>query len=192
MRLRFSVLGIAGLMVVGTSCGSRPEYRTDATVKDIMDSVVDPNADFLWDSVSSESSLEKGLVEKAPKTPEEWKEVRRHTIALMEAMNSLRIPGRAVAHPGEKADDARVEEQPEAIQNLINRDRDSWNKAADGLYETTVLMLKAVDAKSVDGVLDAGDRIDKACETCHLKYWYPKQYDLLQKARPSASERGSK
>ena len=192
MRLRFSVLGIAGLMVVGTSCGSRPEYRTDATVKDIMDSVVDPNADFLWDSVSSESSREKGLVEKAPKTPEEWKVVRRHTIALMEAMNSLRIPGRAVAHPGEKADDARVEEQPEAIQNLINRDRDSWNKAADGLYETTALMLKAVDAKSVDGVLDAGDRIDKACETCHLKYWYPKQYDLLQKARPSASERGSK
>ena len=53
-------------------------------------------------------------------------------------------------------------------------------------------MLKAVDAKNVDGILDAGDRIDKACETCHLKYWYPKQYDLLQKARPSASERGSK
>ena len=57
-----------------------------------MDAVVDPNADFLWDSVSSESSLEKGLVEKAPKTKEEWKEVRRHAIALMEAVNSLRIP----------------------------------------------------------------------------------------------------
>jgi len=77
-----------------------------------MDSVVDPNADFLWDSVSSESSIEKGLVEKAPKTKEEWKEVRRHTVALMEAMNMLRIPGRAVAHAG---DDARVEEQPEAV-----------------------------------------------------------------------------
>ena len=75
---------------------------------------------------------------------------------------------------------------------MINRDRDSWSKATDGLYETTALLLKAVDAKNVDGILDAGDRIDKACETCHLKYWYPKQYDLLQKARPSASERGSK
>ena len=73
---------------------------------------------------------------------------------------------------------------------MINRDRDSWNKAADGLYETTALMLKAVEAKNVDWILDAGDRIDKACETCQLKYWYPKQYVLLRKARPSASERG--
>ena len=75
---------------------------------------------------------------------------------------------------------------------MINRDRDSWNKAADGLYEATAMMFKAVESKNVDGVLDAGDRIDKACETCHLKYWYPKQYDLLQRARPSTSERGSK
>ena len=178
------------MMVLGTSCGSQPQYRMDATVKDIMDSVVDPNADFIWDSVSSESSIEKGLVEKAPKTPEEWKEVRRHAVALMEATNMIRIPGRAVAHPGEKADDPRVEEQPEAIQAMINRDRDTWNKAADGLYDTTALIIKAVDAKNVDAILDAGDRIDKACETCHLKYWYPKQYDLLQKARPSGSERG--
>lgn len=80
-----SHLVTVGLIVVGTSCGSRPEYRTDATIKDIMDSAVDPNADFLWDSVSSESSVEKGLVEKAPKTKEEWKEVRRHTVALMAA-----------------------------------------------------------------------------------------------------------
>jgi cytochrome c556 len=178
-------------MVIGTSCSHAPEYRTDATVKDIMDSVVDPNADFLWDSVSSLSTL-KGLEEKAPKTDEEWKEVRRHAIALMESTNMLRIPGRAVARPGEKASDPRVEEQPEAIQAFINRDRASWNKAAEGLYDATALILKAVDAKNVDGILDAGDYIDKACETCHLKYWYPKQYELLQKVRPSASERGSK
>jgi hypothetical protein len=192
MRLGFAFLLVVGLMVGGTSCSRAPEYRTDVTIKDIMDAVVDPNADFIWDSVSSESSVGKGLVEKAPKTDEEWKEVRRHAIALMEATNALRIPGRPVARPGEKASDPRVEEQPDAIQTVINRDRDSWNKAADGLYDTAALIVKAVEAKNVDGILDAGDLIDKACETCHLKYWYPKQYDLLQKARPSASERGSK
>jgi cytochrome c556 len=97
-----------------------------------------------------------------------------------------------VARPGEKADDPRVEEQPEAIESLINRDRASWNKYSHGLYDATALILKAADAKNVNGILDAGDLIDQACETCHLKYWYPKQYDLLQKERPSGSERGKK
>jgi hypothetical protein len=188
MRIGFLALLTAGYILIGTSCSKPAEYRTDATVKDIMDSIVDPNADYLWDSVSTESSL-KGVVEKAPKTDEDWKEVRRHAIALMEAMNMLQLPDRQVARPGEKADDPRVEEQPEAIQSMINADRASWTKAANGLYDATALILKAVDKKNVDGILDAGDLIDKACETCHLKYWYPKQYDLLQKARPNASEK---
>jgi len=190
MRLALLVLAAIGLMVLGTSCSREPGYRTDATVKDIMDSVVDPNADFLWNSVSSVTTLQ-GTVDKAPRTDDEWREVRRHAIALMEATNMLRIPGRAVARPGEKASDPRIEEQPEAIQSFINRDRATWEKAADGLYDTTALILKAIDAKNVDGILNAGDLIDRACETCHLKYWYPKQYELQQKNRPTGSERGS-
>jgi hypothetical protein len=192
VRIGFSFLAAAVLVVVGTGCGAKPQYRTDATIKDIMDSDVDPNADFLWDSVSSDATIEKGLVLKAPKTDEDWKEVRRHAVVLMEAMNSLQIPGRAVARPGEKASDPRVEEQPESIESLIKRDPATWNNAANQLYDKTALILKAVDAKNIDGILDAGDQIDKACETCHLKYWYPKQYDLLQKVRPNASERGTK
>jgi len=34
--------------------------------------------------------------------------------------------------------------------------------------------------------LNAGDAIDKACENCHLKYWYPeeaKQFDKETKER---------
>ena len=191
MRLRVSVLIAVGLIFFGTSCSRGPQYRTDATVKDIMDSVVDPNADFLWASVSSVVNL-KGTIDKAPKADSEWKEVRHHAIALMEATNMLQIPGRAVARPGEKASDPRIEEQPEAIQAFISGDPASWDKAANGLYDATALILKAVDGKNVDGILDAGDLIDKACETCHLKYWYPKQYELLQGDRPSGSERGSK
>ncbi len=153
-----------------------------------MDAVVDPNADYIWDSVESDSTA-KGLIEHAPKTDEEWKELKRHAIALMEAMNMIQIPERHVAKPGEKADDPRVEEPPEVIQTMIDSDRATWNKNANALYDVAALILKAADAKSTDQVLDAGDKIDQACETCHLKYWYPKQYELLQKARPSGSER---
>ena len=176
-------------MLGSTACmGPEPQYRTDATVKDIMDSIVDPNADYLWDAVSTDSTL-KGIVEKAPKTDEDWKEVRRHAVSLMEAMNMLQIPGRPVAKPGEKAADPRVEEPPEVIKTMIDSDRRTWAANANGLYDATALILKAVDAKNVDGILDAGDRIDKACETCHLKYWYPKQTQLLEDLKRGGSER---
>ena len=47
----------------------------------------------------------------------------------------------------------------------------------------TALLLKAVDAKNVEGIVDAGDKLDKACETCHLKYWYPNQSAILEEDR---------
>src|SRR5438445_8444377 len=48
-------LPICSLLVAAACSRSapQPEYRTTATVKDIMDSMVDPNADFLWDSVAT-------------------------------------------------------------------------------------------------------------------------------------------
>jgi hypothetical protein len=163
------------LALLTTSCSKPgPAYRTDATIKEIMDSVVDPNADFVWDSVSVDSTI-KGVIEKVPRTDEEWKEVRRHAIALMEATNLLQIPGRRVAHPGEKAEDPRVDLAPEVIQQMIDNDPAAWADFAHGLYDATSDVLKSVDTKNTDKLLEAGDLIDKACESCHLKYWYPRQ-----------------
>src|SRR5262249_12869369 len=61
----------------------QPEYRLN-TVKDVMDSIVDPASDFIWDAVETTVSA-KGVEEKAPHTDEEWKDVRRHAIMLLEA-----------------------------------------------------------------------------------------------------------
>src|SRR5499427_7925639 len=55
---------------------SAADFRTTATIKDIMDSVVDPSADFIWDSVST-IVTRKGTEERRPRTDMEWKEVRR-------------------------------------------------------------------------------------------------------------------
>jgi hypothetical protein len=148
------------------------EYRTTATVKDIMDSIVDPGADFLWNAVSTVVSA-KGVEDRKPRTDEEWKEVRRHAIMLLEASNLLQIPGRHVAQPGEKADDPKVELSPEKIEELINKDRAAWNKFAVGLHEATMASFKAIEAKDPEMLLDTGDQIDTACENCHKQYWYP-------------------
>jgi hypothetical protein len=150
------------------------EYRTTATVKDIMDSIVDPGADSIWGAVETIVSA-KGVEEKKPRTDEEWKEVRRHAIMLLEATNLLQIPGRHVAMPGEKAEDPKVELAPEQIEDMIAKDRATWTKYAHGLHDATMDAFKMIEAKDADGLLNTGDKIDNACEQCHLHYWYPNE-----------------
>jgi len=148
--------------------------RPTATIKDIMDSVVDPGADYIWDSVSSTVD-ERGVTDKQPRTADEWKDVRRHAIMLVEGTNLLLMPGRHVAKAGEKAEDPKIELGPEQIQDLIDKDRDSWVKHAHNLHDKAVIALAAIDKKDVDGLFMSGDAIDKACEDCHLQYWYPNE-----------------
>jgi hypothetical protein len=169
-----ALLSIAGCAGNKDSAGhqAQPEFRTTATVKDIMDSLVDPGADFIWGAVETVVSA-RGVEEKAPRTDEEWKELRRHAIMLLEATNMLQIPGRHVAKPGEKAEDPKVELGPEQIEELINKDRAAWNKYATGLHDATLAAFKAIEAKDAEGLLNTGDMIDTACEKCHLEYWYP-------------------
>ena len=74
MRRSTWACGVGILLVVAGACKARQpeaEYRPTATVKDIMDSLVDPSADTLWDSVETIISA-AGIEEKAPHTDEEW------------------------------------------------------------------------------------------------------------------------
>lgn len=176
MRCRRLAL-VSAALLVATACGTQPpqpEYRVTATVKDIMDALVDPSADVLWESVG-EIINASGVEQRAPKTDEEWATVRRHAIQLLEATNLLLMQGRSVAQPGEKSKNPGVELAPEQIQTLINEDRAAWTKLVHGLYDSALPALKAIDAKNAQGLMDAGEGIDRACENCHLRYWYPKK-----------------
>jgi len=149
-----------------------PDYRLTGTIKDLMDSEVDPSADYLWDSVAT-IVTRKGVDERRPRTDEQWKEVRRHAITLIEAPNLLMMDGRRVARPGEKADNPGVELGPEDIQEIIDGDRATFVQRAHGLQDAAKKALDAIDKKDADALQNAGEDIDEACEQCHLKYWYP-------------------
>ena len=151
-----------------------PEYRLTATVKDIMDSLVDPGSDYIWDSVETVVSA-KGVEEKYPKTDEDWKQVRNHAIMLLEATDLLQMPGRHVAKAGEKANDPNVELAPEQIEATIAKDRKAWIGHAHELHDAVMKTLQAADAKDKDKLLEVGNDIDEACEKCHLVYWYPNE-----------------
>ena len=181
---------LACLVVVG-ACGGTQQapaadspLRPTSTIQDIMDSVVDPSADAVWESVATTVSA-AGIDERRPRTDEEWANVRHHTIALLEATNLLLMEGRHVAKPGEKAENQDVELNPEEIEALITKDRASFIKLAHGLYDAALPALKATQDKNADALLDAGEGIDMACENCHLKYWYPESKQA-EKAKEGA------
>src|SRR5580765_5795616 len=126
----FSWLCVAGgAVVVAVACSSpqtaapavaklaapAPDYRLTATIKDIMDSVVDPSSDYLWDSVAT-IVTKKGTEERRPRTDEDWKQVRRRAIAMIEGTNLLIMDGRLVAKPGEKSENPGIELGPEEIK----------------------------------------------------------------------------
>jgi hypothetical protein len=159
-----------------SAAAARPaaDFKSDVTIREIMQSMVAPRADTIWNAVST-NVTSKGVEEKAPKTDEDWQAIRHDAVTILEATNTILIPGRHVARPGDKAEDPKVQLSPEQIEALISKDRENWTKFAHGLYDATMVAMKAIDAKNTMALLDAGNGIDEACEKCHLQYWYPNE-----------------
>ena len=147
-------------------------FKPIATVKDIMDAMIIPASDVIFGAVGSTTNAAGGVEDKAPKTAEEWLAVRHNGLLLAEGGNLLMMSGRHAAttksaHPG-------TELEPEQIDALVAKDRAGWIKQAQALIDASMIVLKAVDAKNADDLLNAGGDLDTACENCHMKYWYPK------------------
>lgn len=157
------------------SCAAPPpaaDYNAVATIKDIMDSEIDPAADYIWESLGTEVSA-AGIVERRPQNEDEWKEERRKAVILVEAANLLMMPGRHVANPGDKSENPEIELGPEEIEALISKDRATFIKLAKEFQQTAVEQLKAVDARDIQEMLRTGGDLDTRCENCHKTYWYP-------------------
>lgn len=182
MKLASTRLLISALLAVALGgCGSRPEapsesgkFRPTASIQDIMQHIVDPAADGLWESVEV-TITSKGEETKQPRNAEEWKTVRSYAIQLAEAANLLAIDKRPVAHGGKALEDSHIKEilPAEQIQAKIDANRPAFNAYARTLQDSADLAIAAVDAKDVAKLVNIGAKIDHACEQCHLAYWYP-------------------
>ncbi len=187
--MRTHWLVMATLLLVASACSqpapAAPELAKEATIKDLMDAMVDPSADYLFEHIV-EIVDETGIIDKTPKTDAEWKETRRHALMLVEAPNLMVAPGRKVARPGDKAEYPEVELHPEQIQAMIDGDRDQWVRRARRLQDAALLAVKAIDARDKKELFSKLGDVDKACESCHLHYWYPND----KRAQQAAKEEG--
>ncbi|MBI4986072.1 MAG: hypothetical protein HZC24_12230, partial [Rhodocyclales bacterium] len=90
-----------------------------------MVAVVDPAADQIWNSVSTEIT-KAGVNEKQPRTDAEWLAVRHQAVTLIEAANLLLIDGRQLVALGKTLDNKAGYLNPEDIRKSIDGTRPAY------------------------------------------------------------------
>jgi hypothetical protein len=191
---RRRVIAAASLLLVtalaSAQCTSNPTEATTAatsaapslesaltpslSVKELMEHIIDPTSDWIFDAAVIDIS-HKGVLETKPLSDDDWLKVERGGWLLAESTNLLKMPRRMVPpeeegkphHPGEP------ELPPAEIQAKVEKDRALWNKHADQLKAAALNAVKVAKARDFDGLFKVGNDVDKACEQCHLEYWYP-------------------
>ena len=156
--------------------------RGPATVKDIMRSMVDPSGDFLFQSVQKISD-EQGTREIAPRTDAQWADVGLRAQVLIDARDLLSAPNIRAARPRDRSQNPGVENQPAEVQALIDAHRSDFALRAQNLKEAATIVMQAVDAKDKDALWLSLNTIDRACEGCHVRYWYPNDERAVEAAR---------
>jgi cytochrome c556 len=152
---------------------AEPPFRPVASIREVMNSVIDPSVDEVWNAVRS--VVDDGrLTDHAPVKDEDWAEVRRHALVVIEAANLLLMHDRPVAPPGAPSLAPGVELTPEEIRSLIDKNPDGWNFYVQEFQDSLKPALAAIDAKNAQALFDAGEKIDTTCENCHSTFWYPK------------------
>jgi hypothetical protein len=166
--------GLLLLSALASQCTPKPDLAPLVSIKELMENIIDPIADNIFDAVGTDVS-ETGVVDTKPTTDEDWAKVKQGAVTLAEGSNLLKMP-RAVAPPGDKNNSGgpnAPELSPEAIQAKIDQDRALWNKHANELRDAGLKVLAIVKAKNADALFQAGSELDRVCENCHLEYWYP-------------------
>jgi cytochrome c556 len=199
---------VAGLIYVGalaSQCSSpkpaappppvRTEMKAVVSVKELMRYTIDPLADNIFDAVSWDITR-KGIIQTQPKNDEDWEKVKIGAVTLAEGVYLLKLP-RPFAPPGDVNNSTGPnppELSPTQIQAKLDADPVLWDAKIEALRNAALEILEVAKKKDVNELFEAGEDLDKACEACHLEYWYPGdrkavEDDAKQKAR---FERGAK
>jgi len=119
-------------------------FKLSGDTKHIMQWVLDPAADHIWDSAGSIITA-AGTRELAPTTEEGWLSVQYGAAVVAATGNLLMMPGRAV-------------------------DDKDWQKTSQALVDAGLLAQSAAKAHDADALFDAGSQIYRICKACHSAY----------------------
>jgi len=138
------VIASARTARAATPVAEAPVTTPVASVKQIMNGIVMPDAYVIYEAVGTKSSA-KGIEEIAPQNDEEWAKIANAAAAIVESGNLLLMGNRVV-------------------------DKGDWIKMTHEFMEQGKLALKAAEAKDKDGIVAAGGDLNTTCDNCHAKY----------------------
>jgi len=182
-------------VVTSTCSSSKPEpaprpvlqlwgdLKPIVSVKELMRDMLDPASDYVFDSVGTVISKKGGVIERQPRTEEDWEKIRIGAVTLAEGVYLLKIP-RPFAPPGDENNSTGPEPEelsPAQIKAKLEADPVLWNAKIEALRNVGLEVLEIVKKKDVNELWDAAENLDQACENCHLEYWYPGEKALLKK-----------
>ena len=156
------------------AAGALGEMTPVVSVKELMQNMIDPVADNIFDAVWWDSTA-KGVVEHRPRTDDDWDKVKTGAVSLAEGIYLLKVP-RLLAPVGDVNNSVGLhppELSPIQIRAKIDKDPVLWIAKIQALRNVSLEILDVVKKKDVDALWQAGADLDEACEACHLEYWYP-------------------
>jgi hypothetical protein len=127
-----------------TPAPEAPATTPIASIKQIMNGIVLPDATIIYNAVGTVSTV-KGVEETAPETDEDWAKVANSAAAVIESGNLMLMGERAI-------------------------DKGDWVKMTRDFMEQGKLALKAAEAKDKDGIVSAGGDLNTTCDNCHARY----------------------
>lgn len=123
---------------------STGNYNTTLNMQELMNLVLEPASDVLWDSGGWVLDA-AGYEELYPTTDEGWDYVRAQAAVVVETGNVLALPGRA-------------------------EDNDAWMIYSQGLSEAGLRAMAAAEARDEEEFFQAGAQLYSVCTACHQAY----------------------
>ncbi len=121
-----------------------PPFDTSVSMKDLMENLMDPAADVVWESVGTIMTKE-GTFERAPANDDEWNQVKAGAITLVEAGNLLLIPARTGGS-------------------------EEWASLAQAMIAQSKRAIKAAEDHDRQATFDIGADIYESCVNCHKRF----------------------
>jgi hypothetical protein len=154
MAVVLAVVAVAAACQKPAATAAPVPPKAVASVKQIMVAIVVPSSTVVFNSVESVLDVKQGVRETVPQSDEDWAKVANNAVMLTEAGNLLMV-----------ADRVREKAGP-----ILPKDRADWTARARDLVDAGAVALSAAKARNPDALLEAGDRIDMACDECHERY----------------------
>jgi hypothetical protein len=172
----------------GSSSNAKVAVATAAgagtTIQEYMEQQINPAAEYAFRSVREVADA-KGRRLEQPRSEAAWKSVETRLEILRDAPTVLTAANLKVAPPGFKSENPSVESEPAAIQAALDGNRDDFNRRAYRLQIAAAEALLAAKARDANGMVRMLEQVDRACESCHLRYFYPGDKRAQQVARDS-------